>query len=244
MKSIWKGSISFGLVNIPVEMFSASVSRELKFNLLHKKDLSPIRYARICKHENKEVPWNEIVKGVEKNGKMVVLSKEEIKAAESEKSSAIEILEFVKESEIDSVYYDKPYILEPQKGAAKAYQLLLQAMEKTKKVGVARYVLHGREHFGVVKVYDGVVILNQLRFLEELVHFDEVKSVKTKVPPKEVDIAVKLVDQMTGKFKPKLLTDAYAKKLKKALKGKTPQKKAKVHDMMHLLKSSLEKKYA
>ena len=223
-------------------MFSASISREIQFSLLHKKDLSPIRYARICKEENKEVPWNEIVKGYEKNGKMVIFTQEELKKAGAEKSNQIEILEFVKENEIDSIYYDKPYILQPQRGSAKPYDLLIQAIEKTGKVGVARYVIHEREHFGIVKVFDGILILNQLRFKEELVHFKEVKKSKAKTTPKEVSMAVKLVDQMSGKFKPNILTDAYAKRLKKK-KGQVikPKKKAKVHDMMELLQDSLKK---
>ena len=249
MKSIWKGSITFGLVNIPVEMFSASVAREVKFHMLHKKDLSPIRYARICEKEGKEIPWNEIVKGTEnEQGKMVVMTAEEIKKSNAPNSHMIEIIQFVKEDEIESVYYDKPYILKPQKGSDKAYSLLKEALIKSKKVGLARFTLHGREHLAVVKQFEDFIIINQLRYAEEIV---ELKSPKaSKVPSKELSIAVKLIDQMTGKFKPGAYADSYIKSLKKTIKGKKGQtiaaeakktKSPKVHDMMTLLKASLEK---
>lgn len=249
MKAIWKGSITFGLVNIPVEMHSISAAREIQFTLLHEKDLSPIRYARICKEENKEVPWDEIVKGYEEKGKMVVMTSDEIKKALAPNTHTIEILQFVKEQEIDSVYYDKPYVLAPQKGSDKAYHLLLDAIDRSKKVGVALYTIHGREHLGVVKPFEHFIILNQLRFQEEL-KLEELKGVKgKKAPSKEVDIAVKLIDQMTGKFKPFAFQDSYVKEIQKIVKKKKPLKKPqlkqrkspKVQDMMSLLKASLEK---
>ena len=136
MRALWKGSISFGLVNIPVKMYVASREREFKFVMLHKKDLSQIRYARICKTEDKEVPWEDIVKGYEyAPGEFVVLNDEDFKKANLTKSKTIEIIDFVKEDEIDTVYYSKPYFLEPEKNADKPYILLREALKKSKKSG-------------------------------------------------------------------------------------------------------------
>lgn len=254
MHTIWKGSISFGLVNIPVRLYSASQERELKFVMLHKKDMSQIRFARICKSEEKEVPWAEIVKGYEyQPGDFVVLEDEDFQKANLQKTKTIEIINFVEESEIESIYYEKPYYLEPDKEAGTAYNLLREAMLKTGKVGLAKYVIHNKEHLAVVKPHQNVLIVNQLRFYNELVQPDDIKVPSTtKVGTKELDIAMKLIDQLTEEFKPEDYTDTYTEEIKdiieKKAKGKPIHPKkgevktTKVHDIMELLQASLNDK--
>jgi DNA end-binding protein Ku len=252
MRALWKGSISFGLVNIPVKMYTASHEREFKFVMLHKKDMSEIRYAKICKQEEKEVPWDEIVKGYEyKPGEFVVLTEEDFEKVNLEKSKSIEILHFINEDEIDTIYYSKPYFLEPDKNAENAYLLLLEALRKSKKVGIAKFVLHNREHLAVIKPYENVIILNELRYHEEIVQPKELNvPTQAKVSPQELNIAIKLIDHLTAAFKPKEYTDTYTDEIKEMIAKKAKGKKihpkggkakpSKVHDIMALLKASLE----
>jgi DNA end-binding protein Ku len=253
MRSIWKGSISFGLVNIPVRLYSASKERELKFVLLHKKDHSQIRYARICKTEDKEIPWSEIEKGFEyKDGQYVVLSQEDFNKADPEKTKSIEIVNFVDESEVDTIYFAKPYYLEPEKNAGSAYSLLRESLKKAKKVGIAKYVFHNHEHIGVIKPYGDLLLLMQLRYDEEIVVPEELKTGKTtKATSKEIQMALKLIEQLTEPFNPQEFKDTYTEEIKeiiaKKAKGKKIQPKGggevkptKVHDIMSLLKASLE----
>lgn len=252
MRSLWKGSISFGLVNIPVKMYSASRERELKFVMLHKKDLSEVRFARVCKNEEKEIPWEEIVKGFEyKNGEYVVLNQEDFEKADVHKTKTIDIIDFTEESEIDIIYYAKPYYLEPDKNSLKAYRLLCEALKKSKKVGIAKYVFHNHEHIAVIKPYNEMLLLMQLRYNDEITSAEEIKiDTKEKVASKEVEMAVKLIDQLTQPFNPAAYKDEYTQEIKeiiaKKAKGKKIQpkgaepKSTKVHDIMSLLKASLE----
>lgn len=255
MKSIWKGSISFGLINIPVKLYSASRDKEVSFVLLHKKDLSEIHYARICKAENKEVPWEEIVKGYEyKKGDFVILEGSDFEKAEVKRTQTIEIINFVKENEIDSVYYVKPYFLEPEKNSQNSYILLREALKKSKKVAIARYVLKNREHFAVIKPYGNTIILNELRYQTELLPSENLQiPSKFTAKPKEIDIAIQLIEQLTKSFNPKEYKDTYTDELKRIIKqrekgkpihskeGKKPTS-PKVHDIMSLLQASLKKK--
>jgi DNA end-binding protein Ku len=252
MHALWKGTLSFGLVNIPINLFSASSEKEISFILLHKKDLSAIRYARICKKEEVEVPWNEVVKGYEyEPGSYVILDNKDFEKANLKKTKTIQLVGFVNEAEIDSVYYVKPYFLEPEKNSALAYGLLCEALKKTKKVGLARYVLHNREHLAVVKPHKELLILNELRYESELrnpAELDFTSSAEYK--KKELDMAVQLIDQQTIPFHPKAYKDTYAEELKELIKQKSkgrpihPQEETlrptKVHDIMHLLEESLE----
>jgi DNA end-binding protein Ku len=252
MHSVWKGSLSFGLVNIPVKMYSASQDREFKFTLLHKADMSEIRYARICKTEEKEVPWKEIVKGFEVDkGHYIVFNEEDFQNINLKKTKTIEIIGFAKEEEIDSIYYMKPYFLEPDKGAERTYALLCEALLKSKKVGIAKYIIHNREHIAVVKPYDNALIINQLRYNEELLKFKNLDIPKTeKASPKEMEIALKLIDHLTKPFNPASYKDTYADEIKELIQKKAKGKKiqvkgkeappTKVHDIMALLKASLE----
>src|SRR5262249_28156098 len=152
MRSIWSGSISFGLVNIPVKLYSAVQDQELSFDMLWKKDLSRIRYLKVASSTGKEVDYKDIVKGYEyAKGQYVIVTDKEFESASPEKSKAIQIMNFVNEEEIESIYFDKPYYLEPEKGANKSYLLLLKALEESKMVGVASYMLRNREHLAALK---------------------------------------------------------------------------------------------
>lgn len=254
MRAIWKGALSFGLVNIPINMYTASHEKEISFVLLHKKDLSEIRYARICKAEDREVPWNEIVKGYEfEKGNFVVINEEDFEKANLKKSKTIEIVQFILEDEVDTMYYSKPYFLEPDKGADKAYSLLRDALKKSKKVGLAKYVLRNREHLAVVKVHENMIILNELRYQNELVKPADLKIPEAlKASPKEMDIAIQLIDHLTLPFEPTEYKDTYVKEMKEIIRQKAKGKaihpktakpqSTKVHDIMSLLQASLETK--
>lgn len=256
MRTMWKGSISFGLVNIPVRMYTASKENELKFTLLHKKDHSEIRYARICKEEDKEVPWKDIVKGFEySKGNYIVLTDDDFEKVSLEKSKTIAIKGFIDVDEIDTVYFMKPYFLEPEKGSSSAYALLREALRKSNKVGIASFVFHNREHLVIIKPYGNLIVLNELRHDSELLKAKALNvPEKEKLSSKELDIALKLIDQLTESFEPKKYQDTYIEEVKKMIaqkaKGKVIKSKekvasvkpGKVHDIMSLLKASLETK--
>jgi DNA end-binding protein Ku len=254
MRAIWKGSLSFGLVNIPVNLYSASHDKEISFVLLHKKDNSPIRYARMCKSEEKEVPWSEIVKGYEYDtDEYVIMDEKDFEQVNLKKTKTIEIAHFVNEEEVDSIYYSRPYFLEPGKNAEKAYGLLREALKKSKKVGLAKYVLRNREHIATIKVHGEMLVLNELRYQNELLIPEELNIPSgQKYQAKELAVAMQLIDQLTETFKPDEYEDTYTEELKKLLKQKAkgkithiagePQekKKPKIHDIMSLLQASLK----
>lgn len=252
MRAIWSGAISFGLVNIPVKLYSGtSAERALDLDMLSKKDMSPIRYARISTASNKEVEWKDIVKGYEvEKGKYVVITDEDFKKASPEKTNTIEILQFVNEKEIDSIYFEKPYYLVPDKGAAKPYTLLLKALEKSKKVAVATCVIRNREHiFSIKPMADEILVLEQLRYADQINEIPDVKSTHAKITQQEITLALKLIDQLTEKFKPEAFKDTYTDTMKKLIEAKAKGKKittptaekktAAVKDLMSVLKESL-----
>jgi DNA end-binding protein Ku len=252
MRAIWSGAISFGLVNIPVKLYSGtSAENSLDLNMLSKKDLAPIRYARISTATNKEVAWKDIVKGYEiEKGKYVVINEEDFKKANPEKTNTIEILQFVQEKEIDSIYFEKPYYLAPDKGAAKAYTLLLKALEKANKVAIATCVIRNREHIFTIKPLSGeILLLEQLRYADQVNEMPDVKISNVKITPQEINLALKLIDQLTEKFKPEAFKDTYTNTMKKLIEAKAKGKKitapavekrtAAVKDLMSVLKQSL-----
>ncbi len=251
MRYLWKGTISFGLINIPVGVYPASVEHELKFTLLHNKDLSEVRYARICKEEEKEIPYEEIVRGFKKSGHYKVISEEDLKKAEGEKSRVIDIVNFCDEGDVDTIYYSKPYFLKADKGAAKAYFLLEQALKKAKKLAIVRFTFKNHRHLGVIKVYENGLVLNQLRFHSQILSL-EAPEEKVRVSTAEVEVAQKLIAQLSGPFKPEHFHDSYVEDLKKTIskkeskkvitKTKKEEKTAKVYDIMALLKASLDEK--
>jgi DNA end-binding protein Ku len=253
MRAIWSGAISFGLVNIPVKLYSGtSAERSLDLDMLSKKDMAPIRYARISTASNKEVEWKDIIKGYEiEKGKYVVITDEDFKKASPEKTNTVEILQFVHEKEIDPIYYEKPYYLVPDKGAAKPYTLLLKALEKANKVAVATCVLRNREHIFTIKpMGEEILLLEQLRYASQINEKPDVKSIHAKVTPQEISLALKLIDQLTEKFKPESFKDTYTDTMKKIIEAKAQGKKiatprvekktAAVKDLMSVLKESLQ----
>jgi len=252
MRAIWSGTISFGLVNIPVKLYSGtSAENSLDLNMLSKKDLAPIRYARISTATNKEVAWKDIVKGYEiEKGKYVVINEEDFKKANPEKTNTIEILQFVQEKEIDSIYFEKPYYLSPDKGAAKSYTLLLKALEKANKVAIATCVIRNREHIFTIKPLSGeILLLEQLRYADQINEMPDVKISNVKITAQEVNLALKLIEQLTEKFKPEAFKDTYTNTMKKLIEAKAKGKKitapavekrtAAVKDLMSVLKESL-----
>jgi DNA end-binding protein Ku len=252
MRAIWSGAISFGLVNIPVKLYSAAGDSNLDFDMLAKQDLSKIKYARVAVSDGREVAFNDIVKGYQiEKGKYVVLEDKDFEKANAKKTKSIEILNFVQEEEIDPIYFDKPYYLEPDKTASKPYALLREALKKSKKVGIATFVLRNREHIAVIKTSGDVILLNQMRY-----HSDIRDAQGLNLPgadaasTKEVEMAMKLIDQLTEKFKPAQYKDTYIDELKKLIEakaeGKTFESKGeapeptKVKDLMDILKASLD----
>lgn len=252
MRAVWTGSLSFGLINLPIRLYNASEEHALSFDLLHKKDLSPIRYVRICQADGREVPYQDIVKGYQyRKGDYVILVDEDFKRANARKTKTIDIVDFTDEADIDPIYFEKPYFLEPGKGADKAYAVLREALKKSKKVGIARFVFRNREHIGVVKPHGNLLILNQLRFESELKKPEGLHIPKEeKMSNKEVAMALKLIEHLSSPFHPEEYHDTYTEELKEVIeakaKGKVPRKRGKepkitdIDDIMSLLKQSLE----
>lgn len=251
-RAIWSGTISFGLVNIPVKLQSAVTQETLDFDMLSKKDMAPIRYARIDTKTGKEVAWKDIVKGFEyAKGKYVVVEDKDFEKASPEKSKSIDIIQFVKEEEIDTILFEKPYYIVPDKNSGKSYRLLIKALEETGSVGIAEFMLRNRMHVCAIKPYNDLLLLNQMRYQDEIKEMPKVEVKNERVSPKEVQLAVKLVEHLTEKFDPSAFKDTYINELKKIIKAKAagkhiqiatePRKHtAAVKDLMEVLKQSLE----
>lgn len=253
MRSLWTGSISFGLVNIPVHLYSGTETHQgIDLDMLHKKDHAPIRYARICRKDGEEIPWDDIVKGYEyQDGDYVVLSQADLDKTDEKQTRTIDIQQFVDELEIDSRYFDKPYYLEPDDGAEKAYALLREALERSGKVALAKFVLHEREHLAAIKPIGKALILNQMRFPTDIRQGAELKLPSdVKMSDEEIQLALRLVHQQTRHFAPEDFHDTYTEKLEEMIdekvKGHKPKKHPKMvektdsKDIMAALKASLE----
>ena len=259
--AIWKGSLSFGLVNIPVALHPAEKVEELSFNQLDKRDLNPVGYKRINKKTDGEVPWNRIVRAYQhKRGSYVVLTDQDLKRANVEATQTIDIVGFVQGAEISPLYYERPYYLEPMKGGSKAYALLRETLRRTGLVGIASVVMRTRQHMAAVLERKGVLVLETLRWAHEIRDTDglDVPDERgTQVSKKEAEMAVQIVKGMSEKWNPRKYKDTYAADLmalirKKVASGKTteidesePAPKRKggvVVDLMPLLKKSLEMK--
>ena len=262
-RGLWKGAISFGLVNVPVELFSAEKrSTELDLTMLDKRDLAPVGYKRYNKASGEDVPWAEIVKGYEyEDGKYVVLSDEDFRRANVEASKTVEIVAFVDSGEIAPLYYETPYYLAPGKRGEKAYALLRDALRKAGKVGIATVVIRTRQYLATVFPQDDVLVMNTLRYADELRKADDVdiSTVKNHKPTaKELDLALRLIDDMADEWQPEKYKDTYREDLlarieEKVKAGQTeeitkPEKEgrekagAEVIDLMALLKRSVERK--
>lgn len=253
MRPIWTGAIGFGLVNIPVKMYSATQSSSLDLDMLDKKDLSNIKYQRVNERTGKEVQWSNIVKGFKYHDKYVVLTNKDFEAASAKKSKVIEIAAFLDENEIDTIYYETPYYLEPEKSGSRAYGLLRDALFKTSKVGVGTYVLRNHEALAILKPFEDVIILNKIRFYEEIRDHKELHLPdKTKSNSKELGMAVSLIEQLTDKFDLASFKNTYSGALMKVIRAKSKGTKIEaprlriVHrqsdDLMAQLKASLNVK--
>ena len=254
MAAIWKGSLTFGLVNIPVELKTAVRADHISFRLLHEKDLSPVKYERICQAEEEPVPWNEIVKGYEyEKGKFVVLTDADFKAAALEHSKTIDILDFVKEAEIDPRYFETPYYLVPGKGGDKPYALLREAIRQTGSVGIGKIIIRQTQHLVGVKVIGDALVLEIMRFANELVDASEFNfPSRSAVRPQELQMAEQLVGNLAEPFDPARYTDEYRANLMRIIKAKMKGKKPKLEepegeardsgvlDLMSRLRASLE----
>ncbi len=254
MRAIWKGSISFGLVNIPIALYPATRREELSFRLLRKGDLSPVNYKRVAEKDGKEVPWEQIVKGYEyEKGKYVVLRDEDFQRVDLEATQAVDIQDFVDQDEIDPMFFYKPYYLEPQKGGDKAYALLRDALQDSKKVGIAKVVIKTRQYLAGVKPEDGALVLELMHFADELadtgkLHVPE----KVEVGKREMNMAKSLIDSMSSKWNTEKYRDDYREALMEVIEEKVkvggkeieekpkPKKKpTKVIDLVQVLQQSL-----
>lgn len=253
MRSIWTGSISFGLINIPIKLYSAVEESSLDMDMLDKKDHSNIKFKRVNENTGKEVSFANIVKGYKVDDTYVVLGDADFEAADAVKTKTIDILNFAQEKEIDSIYYEQPYYLEPDKGAANAYALLRDALQASKKVAVTSFVMRNKEGLAILKPYKNVIVLNRIRWEQEIRDTSELKLPPvSKTKAKEMDMANKLVEQLTEKFDISQYKDEYTDKLLKIIRDKAKGKKAAkpklkvVHkqtdDLMSMLKASLETK--
>ena len=252
-RAIWKGSIAFGLVNIPVELHTAVRDSRPHFRMLHAEDKSPIRFERVCAREGRPVAWEDLVKGYEyEKGRFVILTKDDFKAAALEKSRTVDIRNFVKGDEIDDRFFETSYYLTPQKGGERAYALLREAVRETGLVGIATIVLRDAQHLAALEVKGDAMVLTMMRYAEELVDTGELTFPKaTNVRKPELQMAKTLVESLSDEWKPEKYTDDYRANLMRIIKAKMKGKEAKivaeeephdakVVDLMERLRSSLE----
>jgi len=254
MRAIWKGSISFGLVSIPIELFPATRREELKFRLLRASDLSPVNYKRVAEADGKEVPWDQIVKGYEyEKGKFVVLKDEDFARVDVEATQTVDIVQFVQLKEIDPLLFYKPYYMEVQKGGDKAYALLRQGLADSGMVAIAKVVIKTRQHLAAVKPQERGLMLELMRFPEELLDVSEFKAPAATTPGKaEINMAKKLIESMSGKWNPEVYRDDYHAVLEKVIEEKArkggqppaapkrPPKTANVIDLVSVLQQSIQ----
>jgi DNA end-binding protein Ku len=221
-RPIWKGAISFGLVTIPVQVLPATSSSEkISFRMLRKKDLSPIRYKRVAEADNEEVPWDEIVKGYEyEKGEFVTFTDEDFDRVELESVDSIAIQQFVDLADIDPIFFDKPYYIEPMKGGGGAYSLLRDVLAETGKAGIAKVAMRGRQHLAAVKPHKDLLVLELMHFAKEISPAERIKVPAAKVGAREIEMAKLLVEQMSGEWKPEEYSDEYAEAVMKLIEQK------------------------
>ncbi len=209
-RALWSGSITFGLVNVPVRLYSAVQEHRLHFNLVHEKDGSPIGYQKVCKKEGKAVSDDEIVKAFEyRKGDWVYMEDEDFEAAQAEGVRSIDLTDFVPYADIDPIYFRRAYLVGPQDGAEKVYTLLVRAMEDSELAGIAKFVMREQQHLGAVRVRDGVLTLEQLYFHDEIRSVDEIKPARAKVDKRELEMAAQLIESFRGEWKPERYEDTY-----------------------------------
>jgi DNA end-binding protein Ku len=220
-RAIWSGTISFGLVSVPVRMYSAIDEADVHFHLIHEPDGGRIGYQKVCKAENEPVPDDEIVKAYEaKKDELVVLTDEDFDAVKVEGVKTIDISDFVPYDEIDPIYFERTYFLGPQEGGEKVYALLREAMEKTGLAAVGKYVMREKQHLGCLRIREGVITLEKMFFHDEIRPVKEIAPRKAKVPKAELDMATALIDQFKSSFDPARYEDTYRAALLKVIKAK------------------------
>jgi DNA end-binding protein Ku len=253
-RSIWRGAISFGLVNVPVKLYSAVSKKTVRFNQLHDKDNQRIQMKRWCPSEDQEVPYEEIVKGYEISpDHYVVITPEELEGLDPKKTRTIDIEDFVDLEEIDPLYYEHPYYLVPDTGAGKAYQLLMTALQESRKVAIARVVIRSKEYLTAIRPADGVLTLETMLFADELVptsQLDELPEDDVKATEREVEMAKQLIESLSAEFDPTRYRDEYRERVLDLIERKAqgeeiaiqavPEEPAKVPDLMAALEASLD----
>jgi DNA end-binding protein Ku len=258
MHPLWKGAISFGLVNIPVSLFSGiKRDEDIHFHLLRKSDQSRVRNKRVAEADNEEVPWDDIVKGYEyEKGKYVVMTEDEMDAVELKSTRVMDIASFVELAEIDPVYFSTPYLIQAEKGGEKAYHLLADVLAETKTAAIAKVVLRGgREHLVAVMARDKRLVADVLYFHDEIKPMSDISAPEGKVQERERDMARKLIDSMKAEWNPETFKDDYEKALKaliaRKLSGKkikapkaAPSRPSNVIDLVDILRQSLSQKGA
>ena len=251
-RALWKGSIAFGLVNIPVELHTAVRDHRPRFRMLHASDKSPIQFTRVCVRDGKPVAWDDLVKGYEySKGRYVVLTKADFEAAAVEKTRTVDILDFVEADEIDDRFFETPYYLVPAKGGERAYALLREAMRQTKRIGIAKFILRDALHLAAVEVIGQAIVLTLMRFADELVDTSQFDLPgDSAVRKQELDIAKTLVNNLDAAWDPSKYTDEYRDNLMRIIQGKMKGKTvelespeqardSKVVDLMERLRASL-----
>ena len=249
MRSLWSGSISFGLVNIPIKLYSAVQSSSLDLDMLDKKDHSNIQFKRVNEKTGKEVAWGDIVKGYKVDNNYVILTDEDFKKASPEKTKSIDITEFVDLESVPPIYYDTSYYVEPEKNGGKAYVLLRDALIKAKKAALGSFVLRSKENLCLIQASEKILELHKIRYAEEIRSTEDIKIPESKISNAEVQMALKLIDQLSGKFDVSKYKDTYTETLMKFIQAKAKGKKFTapkmkvVHstskDLMEELKASL-----
>jgi DNA end-binding protein Ku len=256
-RAMWKGSLAFGLVNIPVELYSAVRDHRPKFRLLHAKDESPVHYERVCQSEGKPVAWEDLVKGYEyEKGQFVILTKDDFKTAALEKTKTLDILDFVDPKEVDERYFETPYYLQASKGADRSYALLREAIRESGKIGIAKIILRDAQHLAAVEVIGDALVLTMMRFADELADLNDFRFPKSEgIRAAELKMAIQLVENLSATWEPEKYTDEYRDNLMRLIqakvKGRKPKlverevpRQAEVVDLMARLRASLEGKPA
>lgn len=252
-RSLWKGSISFGLVNIPVELHTAVRDHRPRFRMLHAADKSPVKYERVCIRDGHAVAWEDLVKGYEyTKGHFVVLTKDDFKAAAVEKTRTIDIIDFVNADAIDDRFFETPYYLVPAKGGERAYALLREAIRESDRIGIAKFILRDAQHLAAVEAIDEAIVLSVMRFADELADPKPLGfPASDGIRKAELDMAKALVNSLAADWDPEKYTDEYVDNLMRIIKGKVKGKKVtfeqpeaapkgEVVDLMERLRRSLD----
>lgn len=229
-RAIWKGTISFGLVSIPISLYPATRREELKFRLLRKSDLSPVNYKRVAESDGKEVPWDQIVKGYEyEKDRFVVIKEEDFNRVDVEATQTVDILHFVKQEEVSPLLFHKPYYMEAGKGGDKAYVLLREALMESKKIAISKVVIKTRQHLAAIRPQEKGLMLELMHFPDEILDVGEFKVPASREPAKpEMKMALQLIDSMSAKWEPEEYKDDYREALEKLIEkkietGETPE---------------------